>query len=62
VMSNKFHGNRPPVLEGIPFIGGLQKFVKVGLKAVYSWQRQCLTVGSACQFSARLPLPCVMQP
>lgn len=41
VMSNKFHGNRPPVLEGIPFIGGLQKFVKVRLKAVYSWQRQC---------------------
>jgi hypothetical protein len=29
VISNTFHGNRPPVDEGIPFVGGLIKFSKV---------------------------------
>lgn len=29
VLSNTFHGNKPPVDEGIPFIGGLLKFSKV---------------------------------
>lgn len=29
VASNTFHGKYPPVLEGIPFIGGLRKFVQV---------------------------------
>jgi hypothetical protein len=41
VVSNQLHGNRPPVLEGIPFIGGLQKFIKVWLKKGHSWQRHC---------------------
>lgn len=29
ILSNTFHGNKPPVEEGIPFIGGLLKFSKV---------------------------------
>jgi len=29
VISNTFHGNHPPVDEGIPFVGGLIKFSKV---------------------------------
>jgi len=27
--SNNLTGNAPPVMEGIPFIGGLLKFIKV---------------------------------
>lgn len=30
ILTNTFHGKAPPVDEGIPFIGGLIKFSKVG--------------------------------
>lgn len=30
IISNTFHGSSPPVDEGIPFVGGLMKFSKVG--------------------------------
>lgn len=29
LMANLFRGNRPPIHEGIPFVGGLIKFAKV---------------------------------
>jgi len=29
ILGNKFHGNTPPIDEGIPFVGGLIKFSKV---------------------------------
>ena len=30
VIQNTFNGDRPPIEEGIPFVGGLIKFSKVG--------------------------------
>lgn len=30
VVSNSFTGKYPPIYEGIPFVGGLLKFLKVG--------------------------------
>lgn len=29
ILANAFPGNKPPVFEGVPFIGGLQKFAGV---------------------------------
>lgn len=40
VISNTFHGNRPPVDEGIPFVGGLIKFSKVSRQVKFV----CVTV------------------
>lgn len=39
IIGNTFHGNRPPVDEGIPFVGGLIKFSKarVTCMASVSW-------------------------
>lgn len=39
VISNTFHGNRPPVDEGIPFVGGLIKFSKVCILLKRTLQR-----------------------
>ncbi len=33
---NKLTGSRPPVFEGVPFIGGMIKFAKVSLAALRS--------------------------
>lgn len=31
VLANTFHGAKPPVFEGIPWVGGLMKFAGVSL-------------------------------
>lgn len=49
VLSNIFHGNRPPVDEGIPFVGGLMKFSKVGwvcLCMYVCFPGMCLSLGT----------------
>ncbi len=35
VLANTFHGSKPPIFEGIPFVGGLMKFAGVRLAAVH---------------------------
>lgn len=30
-LSNTFHGSKPPIFEGIPFVGGLMKFAGVSV-------------------------------
>lgn len=35
ILTNTFTGKAPPVDEGIPFVGGLIKFSKVGLILVF---------------------------
>ncbi len=32
LLQNSLPGNRPPVFEGVPFIGGLMKFVGVSVQ------------------------------
>lgn len=32
IQNNLLVGKKPPILEGIPFIGGLLKFIKVALR------------------------------
>lgn len=29
ILANTFHGSKPPIFEGIPFVGGLMKFAGV---------------------------------
>lgn len=29
VLANTFHGSKPPIFEGFPFVGGLMKFAGV---------------------------------
>jgi hypothetical protein len=33
ILANAFHGNKPPIFEGIPFVGGLMKFAGVSARA-----------------------------
>lgn len=32
IIANTFHGNRPPIFEGVPFVGGLMKFAGVSAR------------------------------
>jgi hypothetical protein len=32
ILANTFHGNKPPIFEGIPFVGGLMKFAGVSAR------------------------------
>jgi sterol 14-demethylase len=34
VLANTFHGSRPPIFEGMPFVGGLMKFA--GVRVLFS--------------------------
>lgn len=43
ILANTFHGNKPPIFEGIPYVGGLMKFAGVSSKpATTAWElRAC---------------------
>lgn len=49
VLANTFHGSKPPIFEGIPFVGGLMKFAGVS-----AW---CQGKPSMCCCTNPNPLP-----
>lgn len=48
VLANTFHGSKPPVFEGIPYVGGLMKFAGVSAaplcKTTALWMCLALTI------------------
>lgn len=40
ILANAFHGNKPPIFEGIPFVGGLMKFAGGPWKLMHTGYEQ----------------------
>jgi hypothetical protein len=36
-LSNAFPGSKPPIVEGVPYVGGLLKFAKVRVLDCFNW-------------------------
>ena len=58
VISNTFHGNRPPVDEGIPFVGGLIKFSKVSRQVKFVCG--CSSSSVQCDFFPGMDCKCYL--
>lgn len=44
ILANTFHGSRPPIFEGIPFVGGLMKFAGVSANVLVQRQQQACSL------------------